>query len=89
MEQMNTVNHIAICVLILLVLFVTNGVGGNYLPCLLGDNDDTPAIEKVEALPHSIPTNYHSSFPTFFLHFGEHVVDISPTQNSSSVCIRD
>jgi hypothetical protein len=83
MEQMNTVNHIAICVFILLVLFVTNGVGGNYLLSLGDDYDDTSAIEKVVAFSHKIPTNNHLVLRRFFAYVRNITVLILSTQTSS------
>jgi hypothetical protein len=45
--QMNKLNNILTCVVILLVLFVANGVVGNYLLSLSNDDDDSPDIESV------------------------------------------
>jgi hypothetical protein len=87
--QMNKLNNILICVVILLVLFVANGVVGNYLFISSDDDNDSPVLHKVGSLSPSILTNYHSAFQSFFFYHGNIVDDIFPIKNSPPPSIRD
>jgi hypothetical protein len=86
---MNKFNNVLTCVVILLVFFTATGVAGNYLFVSSDDNNDSPVIQTVEALPLSISINSHSAFQIIFSCPGNIVDDILLAQSSSSLSIRD